>query len=129
MIQMDTTVQKGWLLDVVRKNREQHAGCYQESVDGYVEHAKAKLTEHLERLKDGKVVTVMVHLSVPSDHTKDYDTVIGMLENNVNDLITLDADMYSKLVDDDWDWTDRWLVANAGYSPSTHALAQTKGVL
>jgi len=128
-LRMDTTVKKDWLLTTLRSNREQHSGCYQESLDGYVATAKAKLTSMLEKLKDGKATEITLHLSVPTNHTPEYDTVIGMLENNVGELITLSAPEYRMLVEDEWDWMESWLTSNAGYSASTRSLAQSKGLL
>jgi hypothetical protein len=63
-----------------------------------------------------------VSLTEPSDHTKDYDRVVAMLEMSVEETITLDAQDFDRCVMDNWDWSRFTLSTNTFYAaeaPST----------
>ena len=74
-----------------------------------------KLKEAIEvaESKEGKIPGI--HLPMPDDHTSDYDRAIGMLEMEVNDIVTIDQEDYSNYVDDNWAWKNQWSLSNTNY--------------
>ena len=73
-------VDKDDLLKKVQTNRDAHRGIFEEAVEGYRKRSVEILEEHIQKIKAGKLEEVYVRLPRPSDHTKDYDRVIEMLE-------------------------------------------------
>ena len=127
-LSIDTEINKEDLLKTLIANRERHTAMYQESLKGYVATVKSKLESALRRLEDGRATSVNISLQVPSDHTKEYDTVIGMFEKDVRSTVKLNAPEYRMLVEDEWDWSDRWLLANSAFSGTAREYAASKGL-
>lgn len=125
---MKVKVERIKLLEILKKNRDNHASLVDEARRGYVEKARTILSEKLDRLKEGKFTAVSINLVVPEDHTSEYNTVIGMLQMAEDDFVELTADTYRQFVEDEWGWMSHWLVSNSGYSSGTRAYAETKGV-
>lgn len=116
-INMTTKVKRSWLLGRLRENRERHQVSYKEAIAGYREKAKSALAGQAALFDDASYAkSVSVHMSPPENYTSVYDTVIGMLENNLDDEIVLQADEYRMFAEDEWDWMANWLQANAGFS-------------
>jgi hypothetical protein len=128
-MKLETTVEKGWLLEKLKENRAKHSECYQEARDGYLNQAQERLSEVIAKLREGKAVALHFNLHVPEDHTKDYDTVIAMIEAHTEGKITLTTGEFRMFVEDEWDWSDHWLLQNAGYSGTTAAAARRKGLM
>jgi hypothetical protein len=57
-----------------------------------------------------------VSLTEPSDHTKDYDRVVAMLEMSVDETIILDAHDFDQYVMDNWDCSRFALSTNTAYA-------------
>lgn len=87
---------------------------------------------------------ITFRIAPPEDHSKEFETVIKMLElhKNAHDgqhegfkdtippaTITLKAADVQRFVLNDWSWMDSFLVSNAGYSPKSMAIAAEKGLL
>lgn len=115
---MITTVDRIKLITTLKTNRDQHHAVWLEAVEGYHAKAKENLESLITSLKGAhkKPVPVNLHLTVPEDHTKDYDKVIGLLEMSTEDTIRLSDQDYEWFVLDDWGWKNSWMYANAGYS-------------
>jgi len=128
-----TTVKRTELLEIVRKNREQHIADYQEACQGYREAAVDAITKRiseiskdlgdiLQTLSNGTVVRISPHvglsfnLTVPESHVKDYDQVIRMLELEVDETVKLQSDEFACFVMDDWDWKDAFTQSVGTYS-------------
>ena len=126
---LKTTVKTGWLLEKLKFNRDQHGTCYGEAREGYLDQAQKRLEKAMGELRDGKVIALQFHLSVPEDHTRDYDTVIAMIEAHTADEITLNSQEFRMFVEDEWEWSDHWLLSNSGYSGTSAALARGKGLM
>lgn len=112
------TVSKSRLLDILKKNRENHRSVYEEAFAGYRNECIRVLEQNLKALKDGKKVVVQFYEQAPQDHTGDYDRVIRMLGMEVSDTVELDQQQFSNYVDDDWNWKQSWTVSNAKYAAS-----------
>lgn len=128
-LKMKTTVKRDWLLVKLEENRTAHEACYEESRLGYIENAQVLLNARMEELKAGKATSLHFNIHVPESHVREYDLVIGMLKAHQGELIELEASEYRMFVDDEWDWMDHWLLANAQYSEGTRTLAQSKGLM
>jgi hypothetical protein len=110
---MQTTVKKEWLLERLHENRTLHSKVYAEAREGYILRSKEKLEEKLKDLQSGRITALYFNLTVPSDHTADYDTVIKMLEQDIHDEVTLEANEFRMFVEDEWDWMGDWVTSNA----------------
>jgi hypothetical protein len=109
------TVKKDELLETLRKNRETHAGEYKEARAGYEKEFIAELKKHLALAESGKDFIMVVTLSIPEDHTGDYDKVIRMLEWSVNDTVFVTEREFSQYVLDEWNWTHHTKAVNSAY--------------
>lgn len=117
---------KEFLLATLRSNREKHRSIFEEAVEGYRVAALKACNEFVDRLKDGELVLVWAqNLVIPSDHTEDYDIVISMLENTLDDSFEIDQIKYQSYVMDKWNWRNDFLESNAQYS-ATAARAMKK---
>ena len=111
------TFDKKELLDILKKNREEHAQIVKESREGWKEQTLVKLDEfmnEIEHLDEPK----QMHFTTPDleDYTDVYDTFIMQLEMARESELELDGDQFRKLVQDKWDWQERFLHTNAIYS-------------
>lgn len=123
-LQLQVECNKDELLATLRKNRERHKAIVIEARKGYMANAKKVLQEKLAELESGKIKTVSVSLSAPQDMSSVYDTTIKMLELHQQPTITLSSDEVRMLIEDKWDWTARFLQANAMYSDIAANMAQ-----
>ena len=115
-------VDKDDLLKKVQKNRDAHRGIFEEAVEGYRKRSVEILEEHIQKIKAGKLEEVHVRLPRPSDHTKDYDRVIEMLEMHEDTSIEIDEDHFASYVMDDWSWKNEFLATNSTYSATAKRL-------
>lgn len=115
-ISMKVCCQTEDLLSKVRENKEAHAAIVAEAKLGFAEKARSVLESHLEKLKEGKLKELHLHLTSPRDHSREYETIIKMLEMHRNSHIELSADEVRMFVEDKWDWTEEFLQTNSAYS-------------
>lgn len=108
------------VLTALRANRETHAQIVAEAREGYVAKAREALERRLGEIREGKVVALTFSLKPPQDHTRDYDTVIRMLEMHKDDIYALSAEQVRCFIEDRWDWTQEFLVGSAHYSKSAN---------
>jgi hypothetical protein len=73
----------------------------------------------LKDAKEGLRIQRSVTLTEPSNHVKDYDRVITMLEMSVDDTIPLDAQAFDRYVMDNWDRSRFALATNTAYAAET----------
>ena len=124
----DMTFKTADLLEKLEANRKKHAEIVKEAREGYIEEAKKALQAKLRKVKAGKMVALSFHLAPPEDHTSQYDTVIEMLKMCVEDEIELSASDFRKFVQDEWDWTGRFLANTVMYSQLANDEAMSKGM-
>lgn len=108
-------VNKTKLLELVRKNRDQHRAQYEKAFAGYRKECYEVLEANLKALQTDKAHIVRFREQPPEDHTDDYDRAIQMLEMSVDDVIELHASEFSNFVQDDWEWKERWSASNSSY--------------
>ena len=128
-MKMKVSVSKDKLLVTLKKNRENHKVMYEEARTGYIDKAKERIVETMERLKSGEATRLSFGIEPPQDHTRDYDQAISMVEWNEEDIIQLTADEFQTLVMDEWEWLGGWVSQNVAYSSNTRAYAVSKGML
>lgn len=104
------------LLEIVKKNRSGHRAIFLEAQVGFRKRVIDELERLLAQARDGKKVLGYVNVPAPSDHTKDYDLVVSMLEMSLDATVEITSRDYSRFVLDDWDWKREFLVSNSGYS-------------
>lgn len=109
-------IQKSKLLEVIRKNRDEHKSIFEEALIGYRKEAIRLLDERLNDARDGRKIDLYFHLVQPMDQTKDYDRVIMMLEMTEDEIIELTSTEFSNYVQDDWSWKDQFITSNSTYS-------------
>ncbi len=98
------TVDKAALLKAVMDNRAKHAKEYEEALAGYHVELVQTLTDMLAKAKDEDLEDTLIKLAKPTDHTKDYDRVIRMLEMSTADQWTISEQQFSQYVLDEWSW-------------------------
>lgn len=118
-------VVKTLLLDILKKNRDAHRKIFEEAQEGYRSQAIKLFEAELVRAKAGKRFQVSFSLVQPSDQTKDYDRVIGMLEMDTEHDVLLSEKDYQSYVLDDWQWKQNFLFSNSSYSDTAAALLAT----
>jgi len=121
--QMKVKVPVKDLLEKLEANRATHIRIVQEARVGYLEAAQKALSQKMKALKAGKVLSLNFGLSLPADHTRDYDTAIGMLVMTREETIELSMDLYQQYVEDRWGWKRHFLLSNSGYSGTSALLA------
>lgn len=99
------TVDKNQLLEIVKKNRNDHAELFSELEVNYRERVIRALETRAAAIKDGGKIELYFDLPEPRNQTKDYDRVISMLEMSTDDKIQLSASEYDNYVRDIWSWT------------------------
>jgi hypothetical protein len=112
----DVKVKREELLTKVRANRDAHRSLFLLAQEGYRKLVIEELDKMLADARAGLPIKRSVSLTEPSDHTKDYDRVIAMLEMSVDDTITLEARDFDRYVMDNWDWSRFALSTNTFYA-------------
>lgn len=125
-INIEVTVLTVVLLGKVQENRKTHMAIVAEAKAGYVKKAEAALRERLEKISAGEILPLKFSLVPPEDHTKAYDTIIGMLAHHTEETIKLDADQYRHLVADEWEWSDTFFTTNMLYSESASRVGASR---
>jgi hypothetical protein len=106
------------LTKTIQKNRDGHRAEFEEAMKGYEEEATKSLGRILQAIKDGKRPVISLYMTIPEDHTKDYDRVLKMLAMSQEGNIELDEDDFAQYVQDDWGWKKTFETTNALYKKS-----------
>ena len=104
------------LLDIIRKNREEHHDIFLEAQEGYRHQVVEALERNLKDAREGREIRAFVNLRAPVDQTKDYDRAIRMFELSVDTNIELDETQFANYIMDEWGWTQNFLATNSAYS-------------
>ena len=112
------TVKKDELLAAIRKNRESHRSEFLKAQEGYREEVIKTLDRMLADVRDGRpfVQAQIMSLTMPIEHTNDYDRVIRMLEMSIAEEITVTEGQFSQYVLDDWGWKAQFTATSTRYS-------------
>lgn len=109
-------VKKSELLEILKKNRDEHREIFLEALDGYHKAALKALQDRVDEAKQNKRISLHFVLVEPQDQTKQYDRIIRMLAMSVDDEVQLTQKEFANYVMDDWSWMDQFLTSNLGYS-------------
>jgi len=97
-------VSKDFLLDKLKTNRDNHRKLFEEALEGWHEAVLEALNEQIERVKADKKYNPSWHLPMPSDHTKEYDRIIEMMEASLDKEFELSSIEFNCYVRDEWGW-------------------------
>jgi len=111
-------VEKANLLETLKTNRDAHRAVVEEAWEGYKNESIRQLEAQLARAKKGDRKQIFVSLTMPQDHTDDYDRAIAMLELDVEPYVMLDEHDFTSYVQDDWGWKQQWTQTNSAYAAS-----------
>lgn len=111
-------VSKSELLKTLRENLEAHQAAYAEARDGYKDALIAEIEAALAKVKAGDLKYTYSTLTVPVDHSKDYQRAISMLEYSVEDTVLLEERDFQQFVQDEWAWKEAFAASNLQYSKS-----------
>jgi hypothetical protein len=111
----EVKIKKNELLDVVRKNRENHNTLFLRAQEGFRTRVVEELDRRLADARQGVKVNIAINLPEPQDHTEDYDRVIRMLEMSVDDEVVLQSHEFDQYVMDNWQWAKMVRTLNASY--------------
>ena len=144
------------VLIALQANLLEHKEIVAEARAGYILQcrvalaaAQERILKRLAKLDEGASVTmeaITFNLNAPQDHSKEFETVIRMLElhqaawdDNPNNIsadgrripatIQLKAQDVQRFVLNDWSWMDTFLLANSTYSRKSQAIASDKGLI
>ena len=109
-------VDKGNLIMVLLQNQHSHREVYEKATVIFREKATRALEDLIEKVQSGEHVSLVVPMLVPEDHTADYERAIRMLQMHTEDTIQLSEEAYARLVDDEWEWTQRWFQNTLSYT-------------
>jgi hypothetical protein len=112
----EIVVTKSKLIAIMKDNREKHHEIVLEAQAGFRAKVIERLDEMLKIAAAGKKIDINVGLQLPQDYTHEYDTVIGMLELDINPEVKLDYTQYKNWVMDEWQWSRQFTTSNASYS-------------
>ena len=108
-------VNRGDLLEILKKNREQHKSVVLTALAGYRADAIAELERSLDNAKRGKRVVLGLSLIEPMDQTREYDRAIRMMEMSVDEQVELTERDFARYVMDEWEWSAQFSATNTRY--------------
>lgn len=115
------TVNTEKLLEIVKENRHTHKNEYTEAYSVYrdklLEEVRNKLFEAENDRRENRInPNFRTELIEPTEHLDEYDTVIGMLDLHIGELIELSMHDYQQYVQDKWTWKETFSITNSMYS-------------
>lgn len=97
----DVKIKRADLIAKLKENREKHTALYKDALEGYFVDTKKKLEKKIQALDKGETITSF-SVSVPKDHTKDYDRLIEMLDMSQDEYLVISAHDFNMYVRDEW---------------------------
>jgi hypothetical protein len=105
----------------LKENRELHEKVYKEAVEGYQKKAIAFLNTKIEEIQKNPIANLYSNLHVPTNHLKEYDRAILMVDQSLDIEVELSEEDYSKYIQDNWSWTREFYTSNSSYSGTAAA--------
>lgn len=102
------SVNKERLIETLKSNREKHNREFKEAWCGYLDTVKNKMATAMHELEEHDKVpswNFLQKLSVPKDHTADYDHALEMMSWSEGDEVVLSAALFNAFIRDEWDWS------------------------
>lgn len=113
--ELKVNVEKDKLLEILKANREKHAKDYDYAKTGFRKLLIIELQKKLKSAKEGKKVVLIFKNQKPTNHLKDYDEIIGMLELSTDKELKLNQQQYKQYVNNEWNWVKHWSTSNSAY--------------
>jgi hypothetical protein len=113
---MNPSIKKQDLLEVIKKNRDNHRSIFLKACEGFQKEMLKRLAQKMKVIRAGKLVDSHVGLPIPEDHTSDYNRVLKMIELDTRDTLQLTEMEFTQFVMDDWAWKHQWVTTNANYT-------------
>ena len=113
------TVDTTELLTIIKTNRDKHVRIVEIAQSKYREMAVKELDSMLADAREGKKIRRFLSLEVPTNHTKEYDKIIGLLEMTLRAgqaTVEVTEYQYACYVQDDWSWKRQFAESNFAYS-------------
>tara|TARA_B100001971_G_C17990109_1_gene431880 strand:- start:284 stop:637 length:354 start_codon:yes stop_codon:yes gene_type:complete len=101
---MTVRMKKEVLVNKLKENREKHEKDYAEAKIGFRKEVEEILLNRLEEIRAGRNIKMFIDIPIPTNHLKDYDRTLKMLEMDIRLEIELPEDKFAKYVLDDWEW-------------------------
>lgn len=112
---------KAKLLEIIKKNREEHRAIFEEAYEGFYKALVNQLNKMKKAALAKEKVGMYIGLTEPVDMTSEYDEVIQMLELTTDDSITLDQRQFKNYILDEWNWKGQFITANSIYANNISA--------
>ncbi len=115
------TFDKKVVLERLRENRSIHRQTFEEALEGYERRMVQELQRRIRDVRKGVPIEQYIGLETPADHTKDYDTIIEMLELTNDDTVVLTVPEFRQYMQDEWTWKTDFVNTASGYGSATAA--------
>lgn len=103
------------LLEVVKKNRDNHRSEFEKAIVVYRQRAIEELDKMIAAARNGDKIIRFVGLPEPEDHTDDYERVVRMLEMSVEENLEISARDFNCYVCDEWGWAESFTKNTKSY--------------
>lgn len=101
------------LIEALRTGLSTHKVEYSEAKKDYEAAVVKFLEEATARAKSGNFQDLVLRLTKPENHEKDYTNVIELLEVSVDATIQLDSDAFRAYYKGEWGWKRSFTEASA----------------
>lgn len=107
------------LLDIVKKNREQHVQDFQEAVTDYEKAVVVVAKKNLARAKLPGKKTFVSFPPAPVSYEDNYKKAERMLELSTDEILEIEDHVFNQLVMDEWGWKQQFVGTSALYKTLT----------
>jgi predicted nucleotide-binding protein (sugar kinase/HSP70/actin superfamily) len=115
----DVTISKDKLLHTLEENRTKHRKVFEAAMEGYKEQVRKELETRLHAMDRGRIPDLVIHLTAPEDHTREYTAIIEEIKWHEGTTLDLDDVTFRQFVLDQWSWKRRWLTHSSNYAAAT----------
>lgn len=108
-------VAKADLIATIQENRDAHRDQFLAAQVKYREKVIEELDRRLAMVRDGRQFDLAFRLPEPVDYTSEYDTVLSMLEWEVDDFVELEHHDFERYVLNKWEWARNFAASTQSY--------------
>ena len=110
-------VNKNQLIEILKKNKEEHASIYSVAYEKYRQRIISSLKEHIQAAENSKnkKIKFRFNLTEPQNYIDEYNRAIQMLEMSVDEVVELTEQEFTNFVQDEWSWSNAWANSNSEY--------------
>lgn len=107
------------VLETIKNNRVNHLIIYDDAMRGYRKALALCLRQMLEKIENEEEVETFINLEEPVSHKEEYDLVIQMISEALNESIELTEDKYKKYMLDKWPWSQHFSFNSSSYTSTS----------